>query len=153
MVGFTECDELRLPRLRLIALSPVLKCHLERDFYGRRAIAGKENVLEISRCNIRQPFCQPDGRVASHPERRAVSNAIELLTNRRVDTRVVVAVDIAPHAARAIEILATIDVNQPASFSALDDQRLVFRHLREGVPMMPKVPITEVVASGRIIHS
>ena len=135
-------------RLRPIALLPILKRHFQRDFDRRRTVAGEEDVIEIAGREIRQPLGQPNCRVAPHAQRRAMGHAIELLANRGVDSRMMVAVDVAPHAAGAVEILAAVDVDQPAAFGPRDDERLVLRHLREGMPMVAAIPVDELVASG-----
>ena len=44
------------------------------------------------------------------------------------------AVEVAPQAAGGVEIFAAVDIDQRAAVGALDDQRLVLGHLREGVP-------------------
>ena len=81
-----------------------------------------------------------------------MGHPIELRTNRRVDLRVVVAVHVAPHAARAVEILAAVDIDQPATLRTLDHERLILGHLREGVPVMAAVPVTQFVASMFVVH-
>src|SRR5262245_59470834 len=85
MVRFAERHELRLPRLRILTLPPILKRHLERDFIRRRTIAGEEHMLRVSRRDLAQPLRQPSARVASHPQRRAMGNSIQLLANRSID--------------------------------------------------------------------
>src|SRR4030095_3870870 len=81
-----------------------------------------------------------------------MSNSIELIANRCVDSRVIVAVHVAPHTTSAIDILAAIDVDQPATLGTLDNERFVFRHLREGMPMVAAIPFTQFVASWRVVH-
>ncbi len=50
-----------------------------------------------------------------------MSDPIELLANGGVDPRMIMAVNVAPHAAGAVEIFAAVDVDQAAAFGALDD--------------------------------
>ena len=47
----------------------------------------------------------------------------------------------------AVEIRPAVDVVERAAFGALDDQRLVLGHLREGVPDELAIPVEEFVAS------
>ena len=54
-------------------------------------------------------------------------------------------VHVAPHAARAVEIRAAVDIEQPAAFGPLDHERLVLGHLRERVPIMAAIPIEKFV--------
>ena len=117
----------------------------QRDFHRRRAVAGKEHVLQIARCEVGQPLGQPHRRVTTHAQRRAVGHAVKLLAHGRIDPRVPVAVHVAPHAARAVEIRAAVDIEQPAAFGPLDHERLVLGHLREGVPEVAAVPIEKLV--------
>src|SRR5262245_5418524 len=58
-------------------------------------------------------------------------------------------VQVAPHAAHAVEILAAVDVNQRATVRPLDHQRLIFSHLRESVPDDFTVPAEKFVAGGQ----
>src|SRR5215203_2635058 len=51
MIGFAESDEICLARLWVLALPPVLKSHFECEFNGGRTVAGKKNMLKVSRCN------------------------------------------------------------------------------------------------------
>ncbi len=75
-------------------------------------------------------------------------DAVELGANRRVDARMAMAMDVAPHAARAVEIFVAVDVDQAAALGTGDHQRLVFRHLREGVPMVTAIPFQQLGTRG-----
>src|SRR6478609_280280 len=75
-----------------------------------------------------------------------------LLTNCRVYLRMVVAVNVAPHAARAINVRSAVDVDESTTLGALDHERLVIRHLRKGMPMMLAIPIANFVASSFVVH-
>jgi hypothetical protein len=59
------------------------------------------------------------------------------------------AVDIAPQAADAIDVLVALDVGEQAAFGPFDDKRLVLGHLREGVPDVGAVPRVELIMHGR----
>jgi hypothetical protein len=63
-----------------------------------------------------------------------MGDAIELLPDRRVELGVPVAVHVTPHAAAAIEIGVAVNVIERAAFRPFNDQRLILRHLREGMP-------------------
>ena len=51
-------------------------------------------------------------------------------------------------AADGVEIAAAVDIEDVAAFAAIQDERLVLGHLREGVPDERAVPAAEVV--GRV---
>ena len=72
-------------------------------------------------------------------------NLIELLTNRRIDSRMPVAVHITPQATHAIDKRSAMNIDQSATFRALDQQRLVLGHLREGMPDVLAIPAKQVV--------
>jgi len=74
-------------------------------------------------------------------------HAIKLFAQRGVELWMAMPVQIAPHTAEAIEILAAVDINQRATVGALDHQRLIFSHLRESVPNDFTVPAEKFVAS------
>src|SRR4051794_14905766 len=107
-------------------------------------------MLQIPWREISQTFGQSNGRIAAHTQRGAVSDAVELFADRSVDSWMVVAMDVAPHTARTIEIRTALDINQSTALCPLNNQGLVLRHLSEGVPMMAQVPILQLV-SGRIL--
>ena len=59
-----------------------------------------------------------------------------------------VAVDVAPHAGRAIEIVIPFGVNQEDAFTPLNEQWFVLLHLREGMPDMFSIPLPQGVEVG-----
>ena len=67
-----------------------------------------------------------------------------LVGEGRIEPRVAVAVDVAPHAGRAVEVAVALDVDEPAALAPLDQERLVFLHLGEGVPDVVAVPVQQV---------
>ena len=75
------------------------------------------------------------------PEIGDVGDPIELRADGRVDLRVAMAVDVAPQAAHAVDVLVAVDVGEHAALGPLDDKRLVLGHLREGVPDVGAVPV------------
>ena len=56
---------------------------------------------------------------------------------------VAMAVDVAPQAADAVDVLVAVDVGEHAALGPFDDERLVLGHLREGVPDVGAVPIVK----------
>ncbi len=77
-----------------------------------------------------------------------MGHLVELLADGRVEPRVAMAVDVAPQAGHAVEILAAVDVDQRAAVGPLDDQRLVLAHLGEGVPDDVAIPAAKLCESG-----
>ena len=70
-----------------------------------------------------------------------VRHFVELGSNGRVDLRMAMAVDVAPQAADAVDVPVSLDIDQHAALGPLDHKRLVFGHLREGVPDVGAVPV------------
>ena len=68
---------------------------------------------------------------------------VELRADGGVDLRVAMAVDVAPQAAHAVDILVAVNVDQHAPFGPFDHKRLVLGHLREGVPDERAVPVAQ----------
>ena len=50
----SQGKEVCLPRMRVLALLPILECHFQRCFDGGRTIAAEEDVSEIARSDRRQ---------------------------------------------------------------------------------------------------
>ena len=80
---------------------------------------------------------------------QATTTGVPIETPSRAAALSPVAVDVAPQAARGVEIAAAVDIEDVAAFAALQNERIVFGHLREGVPDQRAVPAAEVVG-GRI---
>src|SRR5450432_4096663 len=104
--------------------------------------------MEVTRHDVRQALGKPHRRVASHAERRAVGHAIELLANRGINSRMMMTVHVAPHAAGPIDVFAAVDVDQSTALGPRDHKRLILSHLRESMPKMAAVPINKLFASG-----
>ncbi len=93
-----------------------------------------------------QPLGQPDRGGIRAAEIGHVRHFVELRADGGVDRRMTMTVDVAPQAARTVDIAAAVDVDQFAAFGPFDNKRLVFRHLREGMPDDRAVPIAQIVA-------
>src|SRR3954454_2982129 len=109
-------------------------------------------MAQIAGRDIRKPFRQSHRRITTHTKCRAMGDAIELLANRSVNLWMVVPMDVAPHTARAVQVLAPINVDEPTTVRALDDERLVLGHLRERVPMMAPIPVTKQIRISFVRH-
>ena len=70
-----------------------------------------------------------------------MGDAIELLANRRIDPCVIVPMHVAPHAGRAVKVLAAVNIDQSTTFGPGNHQRLVFGHLCKRMPHMLPVPL------------
>jgi hypothetical protein len=143
VVGLADRHEPRAPRLRRPLLEPELERHLEGRLDGARAVAREEHLLESRRCDLDEPSGEGDGRGIGEPEVRGVGHLGELGGDRRVEPRVAVPVDVAPHARGAVEVTAAVGVDEPRALAALDEQRFVLLHLGERVPDVVAVPLPE----------
>ena len=109
-------------------------------------------MIQPSRRDFDQSPGQLDRRRVRHPKIRHVGDAIQLLTQRLIETRMAVTVKIAPQTARAIEILSAVDIDERAAVRPFDHKRLVFRHLRERVPDMFTIPAAKFVVRRHVGH-
>ena len=135
MISLTERQILCLVGLRISALLPKLKRHLQCCFDRRRTITTEKDVRQIARADFHQTLRQRIRCRRRHPQRRHVSNFVQLLSDRLVDPRMTMAVNVAPQAGHSVKQLATISRLQNAAFGPLDGQRLILLHLREAMPM------------------
>ena len=103
-------------------------------------------MIQPGRRDFDQSFGQFDRRRIRHPQIRHMGHAIQLLSQCRIELRMPMAMQVAPHAAGAVEIFATVDVDQRAAVGALDHKRLILGHLREGVPDDFAIPAEKFVA-------
>ena len=55
---------------------------------------------------------------------------------------------IAPHAADAVQIPVALNVVEPDPLGRLDDERLIFGHLGKGVPVVIAVPLGQYIGIG-----
>src|SRR5262245_36537878 len=88
-------------------------------------------------------------RDVGHAEQRAVSDLVELTTDRLIEFGDAVAVDIAPQRRDTIDVPVAVEVLEPAALGALDDEgRLsaVGLHRRERMPDVLAVPLFELLA-------
>src|SRR4051794_34906151 len=79
-----------------------------------------------------------------HAKERDVCNLVELPADGRIDLRMTMTVNVAPQAADTVDVPSPVNVDQRASFSPLDQQRLVVGHLRKRVPDVLLVPAFQV---------
>src|SRR5207237_685507 len=115
VISVLKREILRLPRLRPIALSPILKRHLQSDFDRRRAVVGKENVTEARRRDLCQPTGQPHRRRMSHAQQRDMGNFVKLSPNGLVNPWMPMPMDVAPQATHTVEVLPPLDVHERAT--------------------------------------
>ena len=82
---------------------PILDGHLERDFDGRRAVIGKEDVLEISGQNPSQAAAQILDGIVREPGQQNVVHFGCLFRDGGDDRRVAVSVEIHPPRRNAVD--------------------------------------------------
>jgi hypothetical protein len=66
-------------------------------------------------------------------------DAIELAPQRVIQSRVSMAMNVAPERANPIEISAPVAIDQKVAFSASNHQRSPLSHLRERMPKYPLI--------------
>ena len=96
----------------------------------------------------RRQVCQTPGQLnpygIAQAKRSAMSDPIELRANGRIDSRVAVAMDIAPQAADPIEIAVASGIVKPATRGSFNHQRPVVGHLRKRMPVVALVPVAKL---------
>jgi hypothetical protein len=80
-------------------------------------------------------------------EHRGVRHALELGAHGRVDSRVAVAVHVAPERRHAVDVAAAVDVDQIGALRTLDDER---RLLGPAALLGERVPKMGAVGGGEI---
>src|SRR5579884_2487476 len=155
VVGRSQGQEASLVWPRLCTLPPELERHLERHLHGRGAVIREENVCQTRRGQLGQPASEQDRRHIGLAQKGAMGNEIELGTDRFIDLRYAMAVDVAPERRHAVDVLVTVRVHEKAAVSPLDDKRL-FRgiglHRRERMPDVVAVPLFKLLATSRHGH-
>ncbi len=63
------------------------------------------------------------------------------------------AVNVAPQATHAVEVFASVDVDQRATLRSVDDERTIVGHLRKGMPHDLAIPIEQFIARGSFFVS
>jgi hypothetical protein len=74
-----------------------------------------------------------------------VGHAIDLLAHGRVEPWMPVPVNVAPQAGHGIKVLSPLDIDDRAALRTLENQRLVFGHLRERMPDDLAIPALELI--------
>jgi len=97
-------------------------------------------VLQSGRREFGQPLGERHRGGIRQAKRSDVGHLVQLSANRLIQSRVRVAVDVAPQIAHAVQELSAINIDQRTAVSPLDQQRLVLGHLRKGVPDDLAVP-------------
>src|SRR6188508_2448185 len=84
---------------------PVLACNPERRLHPGRSVIGIEYPPEFFfRKKIYDLASQFDGGWIRSPEKGSVRNALELLTDRRIDPRVIMAVHVCPNRRISVDV-------------------------------------------------
>ena len=138
MIGIVEGHKLR--PFRTPAQLPVLKRHLDRDLDGCRAVIRIENPAEslCGKASGELPG-ELDCRNVGRAQKRGVGKFVELISDRRVNRRVAMPMDIRPDGGIPVDILAASAVLEDCPAPLHEDERVIFRrapglHLRERVP-------------------
>ena len=67
-------------------------------------------------------------------------HAIKLASHGRIESGMVMPVEVTPQAADSIQVLAAVDIGQDTTRRLLDDEWLVLLHLRKAMPNVLRVP-------------
>ena len=149
MVGLVDGDEPGLFRPGRRGLPPELEGHLERRLDRRRAVVGEEHAVEPGRRDRGQAAGELDRGRIREAEIRGVGDLGRLVGQGGIEPRMSVAVHVAPHAGRTVEVPVAVGVDEPAALAPLDQERLVFLHLGEGVPDVVPIPGAEFLVRSR----
>ena len=123
--------------VRLTAVEPVVKAHLQRHFDAGGPVIGVETPCQAFRRHLHQALGQFDHGLMAETGEDHVFELIDLILDALVDARVGMAEHIDPPGADGIEVALAFEVFQPDTFAALDrDQRQLFVifHLGAGMP-------------------
>ena len=119
VVGLAQGQVAGLFRPRLGPLPPVLKGHFQGHFHGRGPVVGEEHVPQTRRGQVDQPLGQVDRRGVRRAQRRDVGHAVNCCADGGVDSRMAMAVDVAPQAAGAVDVIAAVDIGELRSLRPL----------------------------------
>ena len=133
VIGVAEPQELLLRGAT--AELPVLERLLERDLDRRRARVRIEHARQ--RRAARPRAARPPSRMpgsCDSPRNVECAMRSSCIAQRLIQPRVVVAVNVAPQRADAIEVAPAVGVEEEVAVARRDHQRIPLRHLRERVP-------------------
>ena len=133
---------------------PVCKRHLARHLDGCAPVVGEEDLGQIVGHQFDQTPRQLDGVGRGQPQQRAMCNAPELIDNRLIDVRMVVAVDVAPDACDPVDVLTSVGVDEHIAPAGHDHQRVGLVPqlvLRKRVPEVLVIPLLDLAGVGRRI--
>ncbi len=147
VIGIAEPKEslFRWPPDELPILERLLQGDLDRGRAGVRVKhprqAGRRRFDELCR--------EPNPGLVRQSEERRVRQLARLELERSIQPRMTMTVNIAPERRDTVEVALAFHVEQKAAFSARDDERFPFGHLRERMPNYTLIELTEVHAHPR----
>jgi hypothetical protein len=151
VVAVGQGDEALL--VRLAAIEPVVKAHLQRDFDAGRAVIGVEHPVQALRGHLHQALGQLDHRLVAETGKDHVFELIDLILDALVDARVGVAEHVDPPGTDCVEVALAFEVFEPDAFAALDrDQRQLFVvfHLGAGMPQHREIALHPLVIQAHL---
>ena len=131
------------------AVLPVLERHLERDLDRGRPRVRVEDPVQARGRDVNEAIGQLCCARVGETQHGRVGDAVELLADPFVDRRMPVPVDVAPEGGDAVQIAATLGVDELGPLGGLDHQRLLLHPitlLREWMPEMI------VIEPGSFLH-
>ena len=123
--------------VRLPAVAPEMRTHLERDLGRGCAVGGIERVPETATGKCGETFRQFDHRWMRAAGQDDMLHAVQLRLDRRDDARLAMTEQVDPPRADGIEIALAVCVDQPGAFAAHHRHQrpgLVRLHLRARMP-------------------
>ncbi|RMU89864.1 hypothetical protein ALP20_05453, partial [Pseudomonas coronafaciens pv. coronafaciens] len=146
VVAVGQGDEAFL--LWLAAIEPVVKAHLQRNFYARRTVVGVEATRQTFGGELDQPLGQLDYWLMAETGQNHVLQLVDLILDALVDARVGMPEHVHPPRADSIQVALAFKVFEPYAFTTLDRyQRQIFVvfHLGAGVPQDLEVTLHPLV--------
>ena len=159
VVAAGQADEAGLVRLALVA--PGMRAHLQRDLGGRGAVAAVEGMAQAGERT--QPLGQLHHRRMGEAGQHDVIEPAELVDQRLAQRRVVVAEQVDPPGADAVEDAPPLGVMQPDALGAHHRHQrqagpaaglaLVQLHLGAGMPHRAQAASAPVVVQAHVGRS
>ena len=130
----------------LAEVLPILEGDFGGDFHGGGAIVGVEDFGQRGWGYLDEALGQDGGGRRGKAEQGGVSDFVKLVADGPVDLWDAVAVDVAPEAGDAVEVAASLGVDEEFALAAFDFELVVAGPVGHGCEGVPEaVPVGGVV--------
>lgn len=139
--------------VRLTAVEPVVKAHLQRDFDAGRPVIGVETPGQAFRRHLHQALGQLDHWLMAKAGEDHMFQLIDLILDALVDARVGMTEHVHPPGTHRVEVAFAFEIFQPHAFTALDrDQRQLFVifHLGAGMPQYREIALHPLIIQAHV---